>query len=164
MTNFKRILSLILCIVLVAAIALFTTGCSDNKNNKEEPQNSQVENNKEELENNDEETTGEQSGVKELGEGKTSFEFVVKDIDGNETKFLIHTNKTVVGDALVELGLVEGEDSQYGLYVKKVNGIVADYDKDQTYWAFYVDGEYAMSGVDTTQIEEGKVYSFAVSK
>ena len=145
MTNFKRILSLILCIVLVAATALFTTGCGDNKNNQEEPQNSQVE-------------------VKELGEGENSFDFVVKDIDGNETKFLIHTNKTVVGDALIELGLIEGEDSQYGLYVKKVNGIVADYDKDQTYWAFYVDGEYAMSGVDATQIEDGKVYSFVVSK
>ena len=145
MTNFKRILSLILCIVLVAATALFTTGCGDNKNNQEEPQNSQVE-------------------VKELGEGENSFDFVVKDIDGNETKFLIHTDKNVVGDALIELGLIEGEDSQYGLYVKKVNGIVADYDKDQTYWAFYVDSEYAMSGVDATQIEEGKVYSFVVSK
>ena len=35
---------------------------------------------------------------------------------------------------------------------------------DQTYWAFYVDGEYAMSGVDTTIIEEGKAYAFKVEK
>ena len=145
MTNFKRILSLVLCIVLIAAMALFTIGCSDNKDDGEENLNSQVE-------------------VKELGEGENEFNFVVKDIDGNETKFLIHTDKTIVGDALMELGLVEGEDDQYGLYVKKVNGIVADYDKDQTYWAFYVNGEYAMTGVDSTQIESGATYSFVVSK
>ena len=46
----------------------------------------------------------------------------------------------------------------------KVNGIVADFDVDKTYWAFYVDGEYATSGVDTTEIETGKEYSFKVEK
>ena len=143
MTNFKRILSLVLCIVLIAATALFTIGCSDNKNDGEENLNSQVE-------------------VKELGEGETKFDFVVKDIDGNKTKFLIKTDEETVGGALIKLGLIEGDESEFGLYVKKVNGIVADYDK--TYWAFYVDGEYSMVGAESVKIEEGKVYSFEVSK
>ncbi len=145
MTNFKRILSLVLCIVLIAATALFTIGCSDNKNDGEENLNSQVE-------------------VKELGEGETKFDFVVKDIDGNKTKFLIKTDEETVGGALIKLGLIEGDESEFGLYVKKVNGIVADYDKDKTYWAFYVDGEYSMVGAESVKIEEGKVYSFEVSK
>ena len=40
----------------------------------------------------------------------------------------------------------------------------ADYDVDQTYWAFYVNGEYASTGVDSTKIEEGAAYSFKVEK
>ena len=69
-----------------------------------------------------------------------------------------------MGDALLELKLIDGEESQYGLYVKTVNGVTADFDKDKEYWAFYVNGEYAMSGVDTTEIEAGATYSFKVEK
>ena len=61
-----------------------------------------------------------------------------------------------MGDALTELGLIEGEDSEYGLYVKTVNGITADYDTDGHYWAFYVDGEYAQTGVDATRSPPGQ--------
>ena len=60
--------------------------------------------------------------------------------------------------------LIAGEEGAYGLYVKTVNGITADYDKDQTYWAFYIDGEYAVSGVDTTDIVESSVYTLKVEK
>ena len=84
------------------------------------------------------------------------------DKDGNETQFEIHTDKETVGEALAELGLIAGEESEYGLFVKSVNGITADYDKDGVYWAFYVNGEYASSGVDTTPIAEGESYSFKV--
>ena len=86
------------------------------------------------------------------------------DKDGNETKFEIHTDKTVVGDALLELGLIEGEEGPYGLYVKKVNGITAEYEADGTYWAFYIGDDYGMTGVDMTDIEPGATYAFKVSK
>ena len=99
-----------------------------------------------------------------LGEGQTVFPFVVADKEGNETAFEIHTDKEIVGEALLELGLIEGEASQYGLFVKSVNGIFADYDSDGVYWAFYVNGEYAMSGVDATPITEGETYMFKVEK
>ena len=49
-------------------------------------------------------------------------------------------------------------------YVKEVNGIIADYDVDGTYWAFYIDGEYASAGVDSTEITEGSIYMFKVEK
>ena len=76
----------------------------------------------------------------------------------------IHTDKTIVGEALQELGLLEGEEGAYGLYVTVVDGIRADYDKDGVYWAFYIDGEYAMSGVDKKEIEAGRSYAFKVEK
>lgn len=99
-----------------------------------------------------------------LGEGNTVFPFSVVDKDGSETTFEIHTDKETVGEALLEVGLIAGDNSEYGLYVKTVNGITVDYDTDGMYWAFYVNGEYAMSGVDTTPITEGESYSFRVEK
>ena len=82
----------------------------------------------------------------------------------NETNFEVHTDKTTVGEALLDVDLIAGDESEYGLYVKTVNGITADYDVDQTYWAFYVNGEYASTGVDATAIEAGATYSFKVEK
>ena len=99
----------------------------------------------------------------ELGEGATTVTVKVK-ADERQVTFTIHTDKTTVGAALQEHNLLEGENSQYGLFVKKVNGIVADYDVGQYYWAFYINGEYGMSGVDTTNIEEGVTYSLERTK
>lgn len=107
---------------------------------------------------------GAESGGKEVGQGSKSFEFAVFDADGNETDFTVRTDRETVGEALLENGLIEGEEGEFGLYVKAVNGIVADFDADGTYWAFYVNGEYAMAGVDSTVIKEGDSYSFRVSK
>ena len=145
-----RIISLLLSLMLVLAMAFTAVGCNTDKAADNQPQaEAQVSANGE---------------VSVVGEGQTQFAFTVVDKEGNETVFEVHTDKATVGDALLELGLIDGEESDYGLFVKSVNGITADYDVDQTYWAFYVNGEYAMSGVDTTAIEEGVVYSFKVEK
>lgn len=175
MTQLKKLLSVILCIVLIAAMALITTGCSNssdqeggstNNENVEKPAVSDTSEEGEGIGNDDGEDTSSNSedGVKTLGEGAKSFDFTVVELNGKETKFKIKTDKNTVGEALIDVNLVEGEEGPYGLYVKKVNGIIADYDKDKTYWAFYVDGEYAMTGVEKTNIEEGKQYAFKVSK
>ena len=78
--------------------------------------------------------------------------------------FTVHTDEETVGDALLKLHVVAGEASSYGLYVKTVNGMTADYDKDGVYWAFYIDGEYAMTGVDATNITDGAQYAFRMEK
>ena len=145
----KRILPLFLSLVLIVAMALCTTGCNGNSNNETSTAATQNES---------------PAGIRELGEGKNSFNFTVVDKDGNETSYKIATDKEMVGDALLEHNLIAGEEGQYGLYVKTVNGIRADYDKDGVYWAFYVDGAYAMSGVDATEITNGASYSFKVEK
>ena len=78
--------------------------------------------------------------------------------------FTVKTDKETVGEALLEHGLISGDVGAYGLYVKKVNGITADYDVDQSYWAFYINGEMAMTGVDGAVIEEGTVYTLEYTK
>ena len=143
--------SCIICVMLIVSMAFTTVGCSANEQSENNQPSTEVQNL---------DATTEQV----LGEGQTQFMFTVVDKDGNATNFEIHTDKETVGDALLEVELIAGEESEYGLFVKTVNGITADYDVDQTYWAFYVNDEYASSGVDTTAIEDGKTYSFKVEK
>ena len=76
----------------------------------------------------------------------------------------VKTDETMLGAALLAAGIIAGEESTYGLYVKSVNGMTADYDVDGTYWALYIDGSYALTGVDTTPIEAGKVYKLSRDK
>jgi len=128
--SLKKWLALIGCIVLIAALALTTTGC----------------------------------GSKEAAADEKTFLFTVVDLEGNETEFEIHTQESTVGAALIKEGLIEGEEGPYGLYVKVVNGITAIYEEDGSYWAFYEDGEYALAGVDQTQIDPEVHYSFVQTK
>ena len=99
----------------------------------------------------------------EMGEGDTSFPVEIS-VGEHKITITVHTDETTVGAALQKLGIIDGEEGQFGLYIKKVNGITADYDIDQSYWAFYVDGEYAMSGVDSTEITEGATYQLEYTK
>ena len=99
----------------------------------------------------------------EFGSGALTVYVEVKAGEESVT-FTVNTDETILGDALIEHGIIEGEESQYGLYVKKVNGIVADYDVDQSYWGFYKDGEYMLTGVDATEIENGAHYELVYVK
>lgn len=176
----KKISSFILYMMLIVAMAFTATGCNGDAT-KEEPSKAGAEANVQtEVEANDEteskandetepevsdETESEASDQTEatvLGEGDTVFYVSVTDKEGTETDFEIHTDKETVGEALLDLELIDGEEGEYGLYVKTVNGITADYDKDGVYWAFYINGEYASTGVDATPITEGEQYSFKV--
>ena len=99
----------------------------------------------------------------EFGSGAKTVVVEVKAEDEMVT-FTIKTDKKTVGEALQEHGLISGEEGPYGLYVKVVNGITADYDVDKSYWSFNINGEYAMTGVDTTEIAEGVTYQLEYTK
>ena len=99
-------------------------------------------------------------GNAELKATGASFTVVVADLEGKETTFEYTSDKATVGEALIAEGLIEGHETEYGLYVDSVNGVALDWDKDGKYWAFYIDGEYAMTGVDATKITEGATYAF----
>ena len=137
----NKLFASVLCMVLIVAMALSMTACTNNNGSDHA-----------------------NAGQEQTQTVEVSFTFEVVDKDGNTETFDITTNKTTVGDALLEEGLIAGEVGQYGLYVTEVNGIVADYNVDQTYWSFYIDGAYASTGVDTTDVVDGATYSFKVEK
>lgn len=142
-SNFKNWLSRIACLVLIAAIALTVCACAKKPNQQE--------------------TTGLENG-KTYGQGSISFPLEVTGSDGKKIAVTILTDKTIVGEALQELDILAGEEGPYGLYVKTVNGETLDYDTDGMYWAFYMDGAYAMTGVDQTKIEPGVTYALVAEK
>ena len=145
-SKMKTILSFVLCAVLVATMALCVTGCKDTALEVETP------------------TLTDSYPLVEKGEGNTKFMFRVTDQEGTVTYFQLYTNQTIVGDALEELGLISGEEGPYGLYVKTVNGVTLDYDKDGLYWAFYENGQYAAKGIDQTPIDTGTIYELKAAK
>ena len=122
-----KLVSILVCIVLVAAMALCITGCD-----------------------NDPKTEA----------GEKTFTFLVVDPEGKETSFQVTTAKSTVGEALMDEGLISGEDGPYGLYVLTVNGLTLKYEDDGMYWAFYEGENYAVTGVELTPIDEAVTYSF----
>lgn len=150
--SMNKLLSVILCIVLIAAVALFATGCTDTgiPNYPTDPTYAPA----------SDATEGPDADVTVLGEGSTVFTVVTADLDGVETTWEIRTDAATVGEALQAVELIEGEMGPYGLYIKSVNGIPLDYETDGKYWAFYIDGEYGLTGVDSTEITPGAVYTF----
>ena len=100
---------------------------------------------------------------KTFGTGAKTVQVQVQAEDQSLT-FTVKTDKEILGDALIEHNLISGDQGQYGLYVKVVNGITADYDVDQSYWALYKGGEYCMTGVDTTPIADGEHYELVYTK
>jgi len=99
----------------------------------------------------------------ELGDGEKTVKVEVIAEEKSVT-FTIHSDKETVGEALSEHKLIDGEEGPYGLYVKFVNGIKADYDENQTYWAFSKDGESLNTGVDVTELEDGEKYELVYTK
>ena len=85
--------------------------------------------------------------------------------DGTSKEFVIKTDpENNLCKALEAESLIAGEEGPYGLYVKVVDGITADYDVDQSWWGLYKDGEMLMTGVDTTPIADGDHFELVYSK
>ena len=137
MNTTKRMLAVLLCIVLIAAMALITTGCAENA----DP------------------TGGSTGAPKVMGTGSTVFQFIAVDLEGNQSLFEIHTDEETVGAALVALELIAGDPGDYGLYVKTVNGVTLDWDTHGKYWALYIGDEYSLTGVDSVAITAGVTYT-----
>ena len=145
----KQTLSSILCAALIAATALCAAGCSNSKTTTPPPQDA---------------TYSASATPHALGEGETTFPLSVIDLNGQEVRFEISTNADTVGEALTEVGLIAGEYGPYGLMVTTVNGLTLVYETDHAYWAFYIDGDYAMTGVDSTDVVDGQSYGLKAEK
>jgi len=149
--------------LLLAVLLLFAAACSPASNAPEQqPQEQAQEQPQEPAENAS--TESSPTGAQDIGDGTTVFLFEVTDDKGNKSTWNVHTGETTVGEALVDAGLIDGVVSEFGLMVFSVNGLRADYDEDGAWWAFYIDGEMAMVGVDATDIEEGVIYAFVYTE
>ena len=84
-----------------------------------------------------------------LGEGTKT---ITVEVTANEKTvvFTVKTDAETVGAALLEHNLIAGEEGAYGLYVKTVNGMLADHDVDQTYWSFTISGEMSTAVTEAT--------------
>ncbi|MDO4846528.1 MAG: DUF4430 domain-containing protein [Clostridiaceae bacterium] len=148
MTKFTKILSVLLCLALVVAIAVFATGCANKKT--EEPATTAA----------PATTEAAVEEVTKLGQGEKEFTFIATDKDGKETKFSVSTDAATVGEALSQNGLIVIEENGF---VNTVTGITLNWDTDKMYWAFYVDGAYAEKGVTETEVKAGSTYSFVAT-
>ena len=138
---------LLLSIALLALLMLVSfAACSDNNDGADAPPASTAED------------------VQTIGQGDTVFRFEMTDENGTVHAWDVHTDEETVGAALLAVGLIAGDESEWGLMVIEVNGVVADWDANQAFWAFYIDGEFAMAGADETAIESGVTYAFVYTE
>lgn len=90
-----------------------------------------------------------------VGEKHITVEVVHK--DGGAKTFTYDTGAEYLGAVLTDARLIQGEDSQFGLYVKTVDGETVD---GQSWWALSINGEFAQTGVDTTPVRDGDVFTW----
>lgn len=76
---------------------------------------------------------------------------------GTSKTFSYDTGAEYLGAVLTDAGLIQGEDSQFGLYVKTVDGETVD---GRSWWRLSVNGEDSQTGVDTTPVRDGDAFTW----
>lgn len=97
----------------------------------------------------------------QTAQGAKTITVTVVHADGSVKDFTYHTDEEYLGAVLVAEGLVEGDDSEYGLMIHTVDGEKASWEENGAYWALYVGEEYAMTGVDSTPVSDGDTFKLA---
>ena len=78
--------------------------------------------------------------------------------DGSSKDFTYSTDAEYLGEVIVAEGLVNGQDGPYGLYFDTVDGEMASWEKNQSYWSILIGEEYVTLGADSIPLEDGGVY------
>ena len=146
----RKMLFTLTALVLIAVMAL--TLCSCGKGTIKNASETEVQ------------ATEKVTSATPVGEGAKTFTFKCVFEDGSEKVYTVSTDKQNVGEALLENKLIDGDEGEFGLYVKTVCDVVADYDVNGAYWAFYEGDNMAMNGCDTTAVKPGTEYSFRYTK
>ena len=89
-------------------------------------------------------------------------------VDNNAASVVydVHTDAEYLRQAMEEAdGLkFSGSEGEYGFMVETVNGITADWNVDQSYWGFYVNGDYCKYGIDSQPVADGDAFRIIYSK
>ncbi len=94
--------------------------------------------------------------------GDKTIEVAVIFGDGTSKSHTIQTAEEFLRGALEQEKIVSGEESQYGLFVKTVDGVTVD-DSKQEWWSFTKDGQMLETGVDTTPIADGDHFEITLT-
>ena len=86
----------------------------------------------------------------------------VVDESGSSKEFTYDTDEEYLRGVLEEAGLIAGDESDYGLFVKTVDGYTAN-DANQEWWCFTKGGEQVNTGVDTTPIADGDHFEITLT-
>ncbi len=91
-------------------------------------------------------------------EGQATFTVIVVHKDGTKKSFTYTTEEEFVGPVLEAEGLIQGNAGPYGMEITHVDGEKAVYTEDKAYWGVFEEEEYAMQGIDTTPVVDGRTY------
>ena len=94
----------------------------------------------------------------QTSQGSKAFTVEVVHGDGSSKVFNFRTDEEYLGTVLEAEGLIKGEMGPYGLEIHEVDGERAVWAEIGAYWAFFVYGEYGMTGVDTTPVNDGDAF------
>ena len=102
------------------------------------------------------------AGVYLLSKGEASlgtknFTVTVVHSDSAEKVFSYSTDAEKLGAFLEAEGLISSVGADQGMF-HTVDGEKADWNENQSYWAFYLGEEYAMTGIYDTDIVDGTAY------
>lgn len=81
--------------------------------------------------------------------------------DGSSKELEVSTEAENLREALEPEGIIAGDESEFGLFIKTVDGETAD-DSKQQWWAVTKGGEMAETGVDSIIIADGESYEFTL--
>ena len=91
-------------------------------------------------------------------EGAKSIEVVVVHKDGTEKSFSVNTDAEYLAEVLVSEGIVEDNQTEYGLYILVADGEYADYNADGGWWAVYEGDTQSNFGASELPIRDGGLY------
>lgn len=158
----KSLLSLFLCLVLLAAAAMSALATAEESVSVEAPSELVIPATETEPEIVISLQGTEESPVV-IGDGEKVFIFTAKDLNDHAFWFEVHTDSEFLGEALLNLHLIAGSESEWGLYVTSVCGITADGSEENPgYWMLYANDEMTTTGVDTTPVESDVHYVFQI--
>lgn len=91
--------------------------------------------------------------------------FTVNYADGTSEEFQLEAQAgETLASALAAAGLISAEEAEAG-FVTEVNGVLADFSKDQSWWCLTdASGEATTVGVGDIRLQDGDAYAFTYTK
>ena len=96
-------------------------------------------------------------------EGSKTITISIDHMVGEDKTLTVKTDAEFLRAVLEQEGLVEGEESDFGLFITAVDGEKSDESKQQ-WWGYTKSGEYVETGVDQTVIADGDSFEFKLNE